>query len=88
MYYLSLMEEKLSEIHSILQRENELIVQASNDTNLEEDIKAIKEEINSLNNEINNVYNYEYLGSKILQPNNKLTGKYVVKIVSPSNLKK
>ena len=87
MYYLSLMEEKLSEIHSILQRENELIVQASNDTNLEEDIKAVKEEINSLNNEINNVYNYEYLGSKILQPNNELTGKYVVKIVSPSNLK-
>ena len=81
------MEEKLSEIHSILQRENELIVQASNDTNLEEDIKAVKEEINSLNNEINNVYNYEYLGSKILQPNNELTGKYVVKIVSPSNLK-
>ena len=86
MYYFQIMEEKLSEIHSILQRENELTVQASNETNTSEDRVNIKNEMLELNNEINNIYNFEYLNYKIFHEDNDLTGKYVVKVVSTNGL--
>lgn len=86
MYYFQIMEEKLSEIHSILQRENELNVQIGNETNTSEEIANIKKEMLELNDNINKIYDYEYLNYKILHKDNELTGKYVVRIVSTSGL--
>lgn len=86
MYYFQIMEEKLSEIHSILQRENELNVQIGNETNTSEEIANIKKEMLELNDNINKIYDYKYLNYKILHKDNELTGKYVVRIVSTSGL--
>lgn len=59
----------LSEIHSILQRINELAVQAANDTNTDDDRNAIQEEIDSLNHEITNISNNtEFNTIKIFKP--------------------
>ena len=87
MYYFNVMEEKLSEIHLILQRENELVVQMSNETNTSNDREKIKKEIQELNKEINSLYDFKYLDAMILHKDNILTGKYVVKVVSSSGLK-
>lgn len=48
-------EGALNEVHSILQRMNELATQAANDTNTTEDRKAIKAEIDALAYEIDRV---------------------------------
>ena len=48
-------EGALNEVHSMLQRMNELATQAANDTNTESDRNAIKEEITALTNEIDRV---------------------------------
>ncbi|MCR5099332.1 MAG: flagellin [Lachnospiraceae bacterium] len=48
-------EGALNEVHSILQRMNELATQAANDTNTSVDRKAIKAEINELTSEINRI---------------------------------
>jgi flagellin len=48
-------EGALNEVHSILQRMNELATQAANDTNTSVDRKAIKSEINELTSEINRI---------------------------------
>ena len=48
-------EGALSEIHSILQRMRELTVQASNDTNVSADRKAIAKEVRALTSEINRI---------------------------------
>ena len=45
----------LSEIHSVLQRMRELTVQASNDTNVSADRKAIAKEVRALTSEINRI---------------------------------
>lgn len=45
----------LSEVHAMLQRMTELTVQASNDTNTQEDRVAIAEEISQLKEEINRI---------------------------------
>ncbi len=45
----------LSEVHAMLQRMTELTVQASNDTNTQEDRAAIAEEISQLREEINRI---------------------------------
>lgn len=87
MYYFRIMEEKLSEIHSILQRDYELVVQMGNETNTSDDRESIKKEIIEHNKEINNIYDYKYLDEMILHKDNKLTGKYVVRVVSSSGLK-
>lgn len=87
LYYIQLMEMKLVEIHSVLQKENELIVQASNDISSLTQRETIKKEVAKLNEEINKIYNYEYLNNKIFNKDNKLTGKYVVQDVSVSGLK-
>lgn len=48
-------EGALNEVHDILQRANELAVKAANDTNQEEDRKAIYDEIAQLHKEINRI---------------------------------
>lgn len=48
-------EGALNEIHSILQRQRELAVQAANDTNVLEDRQAIQAEITQLNDEITRI---------------------------------
>ena len=48
-------EGALTEVHSMLQRMNELAVQASNGTNSEDDRKAIQDEIDQLTTEIDRV---------------------------------
>ena len=86
-YYIQLMEEQLSEMHSILQRENELAVMSSNGTNTDSDRESNKKEMLEHISEIEKLYNYEYLNAYILHENNSLTGKYVVRNVSTSGLK-
>ena len=48
-------EGALNEIHSILQRQRELTVQAANDTNVEADRTAIKAELDQLSEEITRI---------------------------------
>ena len=48
-------EGALTEVHSMLQRMNELAVQASNETNAESDRQAIQDEIDQLTTEIDRV---------------------------------
>ena len=48
-------EGALSEIHSVLQRMSELTVQASNDTNVTADRRAIAKEVRALTSEINRI---------------------------------
>ncbi len=48
-------EGALGEIHSVLQRMRELTVQASNDTNVTADRKAIAKEVRALTSEINRI---------------------------------
>lgn len=50
-------EGGLNEIHALLQRQRELIVQAANDTLNVQDRQMIQTEINQLNNEIDNIAN-------------------------------
>lgn len=53
--YIQTAEGALDEVHSLLQRSRELSVQAANDTNTEEDRKALQEEIAALNKEVNRI---------------------------------
>lgn len=48
-------EGALSEVHSILQRMNELATQAANDTNTSVDRQAIKDELDALSSEISRI---------------------------------
>ena len=48
-------EGAMSEIHSVLQRMRELVVQASNDTNVSTDRRAIALELHALTSEINRI---------------------------------
>ena len=50
-------EGALNEVHDMLQRMNELAVQASNDTNMTKDREYIQAEVNQLATEINRVAN-------------------------------
>ena len=50
-------EGALNEVHSILQRMNELATQAANDTNTEDDRAAIADEISALTTEIDRIAN-------------------------------
>lgn len=65
----------LMEVHSIMQRERELMVQAANDTYCKEDREAIEKEIKALTSELDRIYeqtefntikifkgNYTYIG--------------------------
>lgn len=71
-------EGALTEVHSMLQRMNELATQASNGTNSETDRQAIQDEIDQLTKEIDRVsettkFNESYL----LKGNGETTTKYV-----------
>ncbi|MGP1599359.1 flagellin N-terminal helical domain-containing protein [Peptoanaerobacter stomatis] len=48
-------EGALDEVHAMLQRMRELVVQGANDTNKDEDREAIKSEINELGKEIDSI---------------------------------
>lgn len=48
-------EGALNEVHSILQRMNEIATQAANDTNTSTDRTALREEMDQLQNEINRI---------------------------------
>ena len=61
-------EGALTEVHSMLQRMNELAVQAANGTNSSVDIQSIKDEIKALNTEINRVASStDFNGKKMLK---------------------
>ena len=47
----------LNEVHGILQRQRELLVQAANDTNTTEDRQAIQNELDELSKECDRIYN-------------------------------
>ncbi|WP_270583691.1 flagellin [Bacillus smithii] len=59
-------EGALNETHSILQRMRELAVQASNDTNTDEDRQEIQKEISQLNQEIDRIGNTTEFNTKKL----------------------
>ena len=60
-------EGALAEVHSMLQRANELAVQAANGTNATKDIKAISDEIQQLKTEINRIATTtDFNGKKML----------------------
>ena len=60
-------EGALAEVHSMLQRANELAVQAANGTNSSKDIKAISDEIVQLKNEMNRIASTtDFNGKKML----------------------
>ena len=59
-------EGALNEIHSLLQRGRELSVQASNDTNVNDDRKAIQMEIDEIKKEITNIGNNTEFNTKKL----------------------
>ncbi len=61
-------EGALTEVHSMLQRANELAVQAANGTNATKDISAINEEIKQLKEEITRVGNTtDFNGKNLLK---------------------
>ena len=67
-------EGALNEVHSILQRMNELAVQGANDTNQSIDRDAIQQELNALVEEVDRVANTTQFNKQGLL-NGKFTGK-------------
>ena len=65
-------EGALNEVHSMLQRANELCVQAANGTNATKDVSAINEEIKQLKAEIKRVGNTTDFNGKNLLKGDKL----------------
>ena len=60
-------EGALNEVHSMLQRANELAVQAANGTNSSKDVKAISDEVQQLKSEINRIASTtDFNGKKML----------------------
>ena len=60
-------EGALNEVHSMLQRMNELAVQASNGTNATADVKSISDEVNALKTEIGRIASTtDFNGKKML----------------------
>ena len=67
-------EGALNEVHSIVQRMRELVVQAANDTNVTADRSAIAQELNALTSEVNRITNQtEFNTMKLLD--GTFTGK-------------
>lgn len=70
-------EGALSETHSILQRMRELAVQASNDTNADNDRAEIQKEIDQLTTEINRIGNTtEFNTKKLINGDVSVTDKF------------
>ena len=60
-------EGALNEVHSMLQRMNELAVQAANGTNASADVESIRSEVNALNSEIKRIASStDFNGKKML----------------------
>ena len=66
-------EGALTEVHSMLQRINELAVQAANGTNSSKDISAINEEVKELRNEITRIASTTDFNGKKLLKGSKVT---------------
>lgn len=63
----------LHEIHSIMQRQRELLVQAGNDTNTDGDREAIESEISALSQEFDRIFeDTEYNTMKIFKGEEKI----------------
>lgn len=78
-------EGALSEMHSILKRMRELVVQGANDTNAYDDREAIQNELDLLKQEINGISDRtEFNGKKLLNGNlserKPLNGKSTVEL--------
>ena len=67
-------EGALNEVHSILQRMNELATQAANDTNTSTDRKAIQQEVDQLTSEIDRIRSTTQFNTQ-----NLLDGKFSAK---------
>ncbi len=68
---LQVADGALNEVHAILQRMNELSVQAANDTNTDADREAIQDEIDALKSEINRIStDTTFNDVKIFKPTN------------------
>ena len=67
-------EGALTEVHSMLQRMNELATQAANDTNTTADRGAIQDEINQLTSEINRISSTTQFNTQ-----NLIDGKFTAK---------
>jgi len=71
-------EGAMNETHSILQRMRELAVQASNDTNTDQDRAELQKELNQLTSEINRIgNNTEFNQKKLLNGSQKLDTGFV-----------
>ena len=69
-------EGALSEIHSVIQRMRELVVQASNDTNVTGDRRSIALELQALSSEIDRIASQTEFNTMTLL-NGKFTSKYL-----------
>ena len=71
-------EGALSEVHSMLQRMNELAVQAANGTNSSKDVKSISDEVKQLKTEINRIASTtDFNGKKMLASDANSTSIFV-----------
>jgi flagellin len=68
-------EGGLNEVHSILQRQRELAVQSSNDTNVTADRTALKDEFDQLSSEIERIKDNTTFNSKQLLDGTDANGK-------------
>ena len=68
-------EGGLNEVHDILQRQRELAVQASNDTNVDADRTALKDEFDQLSSEIERIMENTTFNSKKLLDGSDGNGK-------------
>ena len=73
-------EGAMNETHAILQRQRELVVQAANGTNTQEDIDIIKDEVTQLTKELNRISNDTQFNN-----HNLLDGNYSGKIQIGAN---
>lgn len=74
-------EGALNEVHSILQRMNELATQAANDTNTSVDRKAVQDEMNQLSTEITRIQSTTQFNTQ-----NLLTGDFTGKNLQVGSL--
>lgn len=82
MNLINVQDAGMQEIHSILDRQRELCVQAANDTNAIEDRQMIQNEINVLTKEIDNIaHGTEYNTIRVLDGEMREVERTVTKVV-------
>lgn len=63
----------LNEVHSVLQRQRELLVQAANDTNTHDDRQAIENELSAISTELDRIFeDTEFNTRKLFKGNDKI----------------